>query len=64
MDTLGVAVGAGLGGASVALAEQAGAELRLGIAGAFAVGLAAALLLFAIARRLPVRSDRPIDSAA
>lgn len=58
MDTLGIAVGAGLGGASVALAEQAGAELRLGIGGAFAIGLVAALLLLAIARRLPAPSDR------
>jgi hypothetical protein len=53
MDTLGVAVGAGLGGASVALAEASGAELRVGIAGAFAIGLVAAVLLMAIARRLP-----------
>jgi len=54
MDTLGVAVGAGLGGASVALAETSGAELRAGIAGAFAIGLVAAILVLAIARRLPV----------
>jgi MFS family permease len=54
MDTLGWAIGAGLGGASIALAEQAGAELRAGIAGAFAVGLVAGVLLLAIARRLPV----------
>jgi len=54
MDTLGVAVGAGLGGASVALAETSGAELRAGIAGAFAIGLVAAVLVLAIARRLPV----------
>ena len=54
MDTLGVAVCAGLGGASVALAEASGAQLRVGIAGAFAVGLVAAILVLAIARRLPV----------
>jgi MFS family permease len=53
MDTLGVAVGAGLGGACVALARASEVELRAGIAGAFAVGLVAALVLLAIARRLP-----------
>ena len=54
MDTLGVAVGAGLGGAGVALAEASGAELRSGIAGAFAIGLVAAVLVMVIARRLPL----------
>jgi hypothetical protein len=38
----------------VALAETSGAELRAGIAGAFAIGLVAAILVLAIARRLPV----------
>jgi MFS family permease len=65
MDTLGIAVGAGLGGASVALAEQAGAELRLGIGGAFAIGLVAAFVLLLIARRLPIPNERSsVDSAA
>ncbi len=53
MDTLGVAIGAGLGGSAVALAKATGAELRLGIAGAFGTGLLAALVLLTIARRLP-----------
>jgi MFS family permease len=53
MDTLGVAIGAGLGGSAVALARAAGLELRLGIAGAFGIGLLAALLLLMVARRLP-----------
>jgi MFS family permease len=53
MDTLGVAIGAGLGGSAVALARTSGAPLRVGIAGAFAIGLLAALVLMPIARRLP-----------
>ncbi len=53
MDTLGVAVGAGLGGASVAFAKASGAELRVGIAGAFGIGLVAAVVLTLIAHRLP-----------
>ena len=63
MDTLGVAIGAGLGGSAVALARATGSELRLGIAGAFAIGLGAALVLIAIARRLPQTEGAPIDSA-
>jgi MFS family permease len=60
MDTLGVAVGAGLGGAAVAIAEAEGAELAVGIAGAFGVGVLAALLLLPVARRLPVgRREQP-----
>jgi MFS family permease len=53
MDTLGVAVGAGLGGAGVALARAAGAGLRVGLTGAFGIGLVCAILLLPIARRLP-----------
>jgi len=53
MDTLGVAVGASLGGASVAIAEQAGIGLRAGLGGALLVGLVCAGLLLPIARRLP-----------
>jgi MFS family permease len=59
MDTLGVAVGAGLGGASVALAKASGAELRVGIGGAFAVGFLAAVLVLVIARRLPAANRPP-----
>ena len=60
MDTLGVAMGAGLGGASIALAAAAGAGLRAGLAGAFCIGLLCAVLLLPIAHRLPRRpQDRP-----
>ena len=61
-DTLGVAIGAGLGGASIAVATSIGASLQAGIAGAFAVGLLAALMLIAIAKRLP--ANAPVDSAS
>jgi MFS family permease len=62
MDTLGVAIGAGLGGASVALALASGAQLRVGIAGAFAIGLIAAVALLPLSRRIP--NGRPLDSVA
>jgi hypothetical protein len=48
-----VAIGAGLGGSAVALARAADLELRVGIAGAFGIGLLAALVLLRVARRLP-----------
>lgn len=64
MDTLGVAMGAGLGGAAIALSDVLGAELRLGIAGAFGIGLCSALLLLVVARRLPEPGRAPVDSAA
>jgi len=59
-DTLGAGIGTGLGGASIAIADATGSRLEAGIAGAFAVGLVAALILIAIARRLPVSA--PMDS--
>ena len=62
MDFLGVGVGAGLGGASGALADADVISLEAGIAGAFGVGLVAALLLAFVARRVP--DARPVDSAA
>jgi MFS family permease len=61
-DTLGAGLGTGLGGACIAIADATGSQLRAGIAGAFAIGFAAALLLIAIARRLPVSA--PMDSTA
>lgn len=62
MDFLGVGLGAGLGGASVALADAGTISLEAGIAGAFAIGLLAALLLALVGRRIP--DARPVDSAA
>jgi predicted MFS family arabinose efflux permease len=53
MDYLGVGVGAGLGGASVALADAGTVSIEAGLAGAFGVGIVAAVLLALVARRLP-----------
>jgi MFS family permease len=53
MDYLGVGIGAGLGGASVALASAGTLTIREGLAGAFGVGIVAAMLLALVARRLP-----------
>jgi MFS family permease len=53
MDYLGVGIGAGLGGASVALADAGTISIEAGLAGAFAIGIVAAVLLALVARRLP-----------
>jgi MFS family permease len=53
MDYLGVGIGAGLGGASLALADAGTLSIREGLAGAFGVGIVAAVLLALVARRLP-----------
>jgi Major Facilitator Superfamily len=53
MDMLGVATGAGLGGAAIALSEALDAPLRNGLAGAFAIGLVAAVVLIGITPRIP-----------
>jgi predicted MFS family arabinose efflux permease len=53
MDYLGVGIGAGLGGASVALADAGTISIEAGLAGAFGVGILAAALLVLVARRLP-----------
>lgn len=58
MDYLGVGIGAGLGGASVALADEGLVSLRAGLAGAFSIGVAAAVLLAVVARRLPDARER------
>jgi MFS family permease len=61
MDYLGVGIGAGLGGASVALADDGPLTIREGLAGAFAVGIVAAVLLALVARRLPdARHERDV----
>ena len=52
-DTLGAALGPGLAGSAIALAASIGASLSAGLSGAFAVAVAAGLLLFPVARRLP-----------
>ena len=52
-NVLGVALGAGLGGAAVALADTRGAPPVAGFALGFATMLAAALATLGLARRLP-----------
>lgn len=53
MDMLGVATGAGLGGAAIAASDALDAPLRTGIAGAFLLALVTAAALLVIARRVP-----------
>jgi Major Facilitator Superfamily len=62
MDFLGIGIGAGLGGVSVALADAGHISLRAGVAGAFAMGLVACVALVLLAGRIP--DGRPVDSAA
>src|SRR5262245_53153984 len=53
MDYLGVGIGAGLGGAWIALSDQGRISLEAGLAGAFGVGIAFGLLLAVVGQRLP-----------
>ena len=55
-ENLGVALGAGLGGVLVAAGAAAGWLPRAGIAGAFAMTAAVALLAAVLARRIPRRT--------
>lgn len=57
MDVLGWGVGAGLGGACVALAQAADRSLQTGLIGVFAVGMVMALTLVRISARLPSGRD-------
>ena len=62
-ETLGVALGAGLGGVLVAAGAAAGWPPGAGIAGAFALTAAVALLAAMLARRIPSRTiPAPPDS--
>jgi len=53
MDMLGVAAGAGLGGAAIAMSDALGAPLRAGLIGAFGLALVAAAVLIAVTPRIP-----------
>jgi MFS family permease len=53
MDFLGVGTGAGLGGASVALAAAGLISLEAGIAGAFSIALVTSVVLALVGRRIP-----------
>jgi MFS family permease len=61
MDYLGVGIGAGLGGASVALSATGRISLEAGIAGAFSIAFVTAVILAIVARRIP--DARRVDSA-
>jgi MFS family permease len=60
MDTLGVALGSGLAGASIAIASSTGSSLRAGLAGGFGIGVFATVVLMGIAHRLP--TSRPAET--
>jgi MFS family permease len=64
LDFLGVAIGAGLAGAAVAVSEAAGAPLADGIAGAFAIGLIALVALLWTGGRIPDRAPKPPSEPA
>ncbi len=52
MDTLGIAIGAGLGGAGITLATDAGGSLVTGISIAFAIAAVAGVMLAVLAPRI------------
>ena len=56
-EVVGVSVGTGLGGASIAAMATAGLSPVLGLAGAFAIAAAVAVLGGLLAARLPGRAD-------
>ena len=56
MDTLGIAVGAGLGGAAITLATDAGEPLVTGLSIAFGIAGVAGMLLAALAPRIDART--------
>jgi predicted MFS family arabinose efflux permease len=62
-DTLGVALGAGLGGVLVAVGAAAGWQEWAGIAGAFVLAAVVAVAGAVLARRVPSRT-LPAPSAA
>jgi MFS family permease len=62
MDYLGVGIGAGLAGVSIALADAGTISIEAGLAGAFGLGVMFALVLALVARRLP--DSRDVDGPA
>jgi MFS family permease len=63
-DTLGVALGAGLGGVLVAVGAAAGWHARAGIASAFALTTVVALIAAVLTRRIPSRTIPAVASVA
>jgi MFS family permease len=65
-DTLGTALGIGIGGAAVTASQALGWRLPAGVSIAFAIAAATGVLALAVSRRLPVRgvlakADEPLD---
>jgi MFS family permease len=58
-DTLGTALGTGVGGALIAGALRGGSDLAVGLAAAFGVSVVTALVGMALARRLPGPTRAP-----
>jgi MFS family permease len=58
-DVLGSALGAGLGGAAIAVGATMGWPLSTGVAVAFALPVAVAVVAIVVSGRLPTRADRP-----
>jgi MFS family permease len=59
MDYLGVGIGAGLAGVSIALADTGTISIEAGLAGAFGLGVTFALVLALVGRRLPDTRNVP-----
>ena len=62
-DVLGTALGAGVGGALIALGHRTGAEAWVGLAWAFGIGVVAALIGAAVAGRLTAKQPT-VEAAA
>jgi hypothetical protein len=63
MDYLGVGIGAGLAGVSIALADAGTISIEAGLAGAFGLGVTFSVVLALVARRLPDTRDMPVPVA-
>ncbi|HYB23903.1 MAG TPA: MFS transporter [Solirubrobacteraceae bacterium] len=62
-EVLGTALGAGLGGAAIVLANHRGWQLSTAVTLAFAIAAAGAVLALALARRLPRTPRPPVQEA-
>jgi len=63
MDYLGVGIGAGLAGVSIALADAGTISIEAGLAGAFGLGVTFAVVLAVVGQRLPDTRHEPVAVA-
>ena len=63
LDNLGTAFGTGVGGAAVAIAVARGLAVETGIAAAFVIAIAGALVGLAIAQRLDASRPSVVDES-